>query len=208
VIHHGIPLADVRSQRSERDNVRQELGLHGLVIGIVANFRPEKAYDVFLEAVRRAGKDTSSVHWVVVGQGPGLGAFEEAVADGGLGDNVTVTGYRSDATRVMAGFDVFTLSSRHEGLPVALMEAMALGLPTVSTRAGGIPEAIEHEANGLLVDVDDAAGLADAWLRIVADPDLRVRLGQAATSTSERFDAGSSTREIESLYRRLMTGSA
>jgi glycosyltransferase involved in cell wall biosynthesis len=207
VIHHGIPLQTVRGLRSSRNEVRSELSLSGVVVGIVANFRPEKAYDVFLDATIRASKAQPDLHWVAVGQGPGLDEFREAVRLREMADRITVTGYRADAVRVMAGFDVFTLSSRHEGLPVSVMEALALGLPVVATRAGGIPEAITHECEGLLVSIDDAGALADAWIRVARDVELRTRLGQAAVSAAARFDAGVSTREIESAYRRLMIGS-
>lgn len=208
VIHHGIPLNAVRNLRSSREEVRSEFGLSGFVVGIVANFRPEKGYDVFLDAVARAAEAQPDLQWVVVGQGPGLDDFREAVRIRNVADRVTVTGYRADAVRVMAGFDVFTLSSRHEGLPVSIMEALALGLPVVATRAGGIPEAVVHEREGLLVAIDDAPSLADAWIRVAQDDALRNRLAQAAASAASRFDAGVSTREIESAYRRLMIGSA
>lgn len=207
VIHHGIPLRSVQDLTACRADVRQELGLRGFVVGIVANFRPEKAHDVFLDAVTMAATADPTIHWVVVGQGPGLAAFRQAVHDAGLGERVTVTGYRADATRVMTSFDVFTLSSRHEGLPVSVMEALALGLPVVATRAGGIPEAVTHEGNGLLVAIDDAATLADSWIRLLREPELRAQLAQAAASTASRFDAGVSTKEIELVYRRLMIGS-
>ena len=105
----------------------------------------------------------------------------------------------------MAAFDVFTLSSKHEGKPVSLMEAFALGLPVAATRAGGIPEAVTADANGLLVDVGDAEGLADAWLRLASDPELRQRMGMAARAAADGFDAATSTRSIEVLYRSVLT---
>ena len=107
----------------------------------------------------------------------------------------------------MSAFDVFTLSSRHEGKPVSLMEAFALGIPAVATRAGGIPEVIVDGENGLLVDVGDHRALAEAWLRLAQDHALRDSLGQAAEASSSRFEAVVATDSIESLYRSLVAPS-
>ena len=209
VIHHGIAVDDVASLRSRRDEVRTELGIGPaqVVIGIVANFRPEKDYETFLAAASAAVGRRHDLYFVVVGQGPGEIDFRRRVEASGLADRVTVTGYRPDAVAVMSAFDVFTLTSRHEGRPVALLEAMALGLPVVATRAGGIPETITAGHDGLLVAVGDAGALADGWARLADDPERRRAMGQAAIESARSFDASASTREIESLYRRLMTGS-
>lgn len=204
-LDHGVPLSEVQKMASERHSVRQELGVDAdtVVIGIVANFRPEKAYDVFLDAAMAAADQNSSIHFVVVGQGPGEDAFRRAVAQSEHTDAITVLGYRSDAVRVMAAFDVFTLSSQHEGKPVSVMEAMALGLPIVSTRAGGVPEMVSDGQNGYLVDVGDRARLASAYLDLASDQALRVRFGAASSAASVRFDASRSTKLIESVYRDL-----
>jgi glycosyltransferase involved in cell wall biosynthesis len=206
-LRHGIPITEIRSELSERAAVRAELGLDGVVVGIVANFRPEKAYDVFLAAAGIAAARNDDLHFVVIGQGPGEADFRRAVAASEHADRISVLGYRPDARRVMTGFDVFTLSSRHEGLPVSLMEAFALGLPVVATRAGGIPEAVSDGVEGVLVDIDDAPALAAGWLRLAEDAEVRSEMAQAASMAASSFDAASSTSEIESAYRRLMTGS-
>lgn len=209
VIHHGIAVDDVASMRAARNEMRAELDIDAdaVVIGIVANFRPEKDYATFLAAAEIAAERRPELHFVVVGQGPGEADFRRSVESAGLAGRVTVTGYREDAVAVMSAFDIFTLTSRHEGRPVALLEAMALGLPVVATRAGGIPETIGAEGDGLLVDVGDASALADGWTTLTADPGARATIGQAAMESARSFDAEASTSAIESLYRRLITGS-
>lgn len=207
VVDHGVPVEQVAALAAHRSEMRPRLlgddHLETTVVGIVANFRPEKGYDTFLEAAKTAIETAPNIRFVVIGQGPGEQPFRDEVRNSGLSDRIDVLGYRDDATTVMTAFDIFTLSSRHEGKPVSLMEAFALGLPPVCTRAGGIPEAIEHGVNGLLVDVDDAAGLASAWVELATDDELRKRVAQAARTTAERFDASSATRSIEALYRSL-----
>ncbi len=206
VIDHGVPLGEVAEKRTQRAEKRVELlrpeHRDLTVIGIVANFRPEKDYNTFLAAARTALDRSDDVVFLVVGQGPGLPSFHDATKSL---DRIYVLGYRPDVHAVMSAFDVFTLSSRHEGKPVSLMEAFALGLPAVATRAGGIPEVIVDGENGLLVDVGDAKGLADAWLRLVQDQALRATLGRTGAATASKFDASVATKSIESLYRSEVT---
>lgn len=208
VIDHGVPIGSIRALAGRREEMRARLlgeraGV-ATVIGIVANFRPEKGYDTFLDAVRATIDSAPDLQFLVVGQGPGEEHFRHEVLRYDLGDRIEVLGYRDDATEVMTSFDVFTLTSRHEGKPVSLMEALALGIPSVCTKAGGIPEVIESGVNGILVDIDDADGLADAWIELATDGALRDRLGQAAWTSAARFDASEATRSIESVYRDLL----
>lgn len=208
VLDYGVPVDAIRELGAHRPEMRARIlgdrADSATVIGIVANFRPEKAYDTFLGAVEIAVLSNPDLVFVVVGQGPGEDAFHEAVSASGLEENVQVLGYREDAIMVMTMFDIFTLSSRHEGKPVSLMEAFALGIPPVCTRAGGIPEAIIDGQNGLLVEIDDPKGLAQAWLRLVGDHELREQIGHAASVSATGFDAAKATRSIESLYRDVL----
>ncbi|MGI9606334.1 MAG: glycosyltransferase [Acidimicrobiales bacterium] len=210
VLHHGVDTQAVSASKAGRNEVRAELDLSDEVfaVGIVANFRPEKAHGVFLRAAVHALSSRPDLRFVVVGQGPGEEKFRKDVAAAGVDESVLVLGYRPDATAVMAAFDVFCLSSRHEGLPVAIMEALSLGLPIVSTRAGGVGEAVEHNVNGLLVDIDDAPALAEAWLALAGDPTRRSAMAQAAKESASKFDAASSTSEIESTYRSLVASTS
>jgi glycosyltransferase involved in cell wall biosynthesis len=207
VLDHGVPVEKIRGLLVQREEMRSRLlgdNLQRTIIGIVANFRAEKGYDTFLDAVRIATSQRSDIVFLVVGQGPGEAAFRQAVTTSGLDKYIDVLGYRDDALLVMTAFDIFTLTSRHEGKPVSLMEAFALGIPAVCTRAGGIPEVIADGKNGLLVEIDDAAGVASAWLELVKDDGRRAVMAQAISNSAARFDASTATRSIESLYRELM----
>lgn len=207
VLDHGVPIAPLVALRAKRPEMRARLlgdmADHLVVIGIVANFRPEKAYDVFLDAAAELVSRRQNVRFLVVGQGPGEAAFREAVRNRGVAGSVEVLGYRDDATEVMSAFDIFTLTSRHEGKPVSLMEAFALGIPVVATRAGGIPEAVTDGVNGILANIDDAAGICAAWEELVDSPARRTEMGQAAATASAGFDALVATKSIEALYRSV-----
>ncbi len=205
VLVHGIDVDGVRTHRAERAEVRAELGVgeDEVVIGIVANLRAQKGYDLLLRTARRVVDRAPQCRFVAVGQGPLADQVAAWHREQDLGDRFLLLGYRPDALRVMSGFDVFTLASTHEGLPVALMEALALGLPVVATAVGGIPQAVTDGVEGLLVPSGDEEALAAALLGLAADADQRQAMGRAAAERAPAFAATRATRELESRYERL-----
>jgi glycosyltransferase involved in cell wall biosynthesis len=122
----------------------------------------------------------------------------------GLKDTVVFAGFREDASRVAAALDVFALSSRHEGLSIALMEAMALGKPSVVTSVGGLPELVEHDRQGLLVPPGDPAALAAGITTVLGDSALQQRLGQAARRRTADFDIRTAIQRMENVYGELL----
>lgn len=203
---HGIDLVGVRAQRGARAAIRAELGLapDELVLGTVANFRAQKDYPNLLAAARLLVDRGVPVRIVAVGQGPQEAETRALHASLGLGDRVVLTGRRDDAVAVMAACDTFVMASNNEGLPVAIMEALALGLPVVSTAVGGIPEAIADGVEGLLVPARDPEALAAAITRIVEDPALRARLADGAAEAGDRYDIRTTTARLEAIYREVV----
>ncbi len=203
VLVHGTDPALVRAARAARDEVRSELGIRPdeVVVGTVANFRAQKGYPDLLSAAALAPE----VRVVAVGQGPMEDEIRGLHRDLGLGDRVILTGYVPDAMRAMAAFDIFTLASVHEGLPVALMDAMVMGLPVAATDVGGIPQAVTPGIEGLLVPARRPELLAAAWQRLAADPDLRTTMGDAAQRSSDRFDIAHAAARLDRLYVSLGT---
>ena len=205
VLVHGVRVEEVRAFRAGRSAVRKELGLadDDVVIGSVANYLPQKAYPVLFEAARRALDAEPRLRFVAVGQGHMAAEIEAQHAHLGFGDRFQLLGYRPDAIRVLAGCDVFTLASHYEGLPVALMEALALGLPVAATAVGGIPDAIVDGREGLLVAPGHPDELADAYLRLAKDEALRSQMGDAAYRRGADFDIRRAVRRAESVYSSL-----
>ena len=145
---------------------------------------------------------------VVVGDGPDRPAVEEEVRRLGLERAVELVGERDDVPELLATADLFVLSSRSEGLPLSILEAMAAGLPVVASRVGGIPEVVVDGETGLLVPPGDPQRLADAVERLLADPSLRRRLGEAGRRrVAEHFDLASVQRAHLDLYRRELARS-
>lgn len=207
VVVHGVDLERVRGAASARTAVRVELGIGAgeVVVGTVANFRAQKDYPNLLAAAAVLRARGVPVRIVAVGQGPLEEEMRARNAALGLGDRVLLLGHRDDAERVLAACDVFTLASSNEGLPVALMEALALGLPVAVTAVGGVPGAVTDGVEGRLVPPRDPEALAEAIAELADDDALRARMGAAARETSERFDIAAATARIEAVYREVVT---
>ncbi|MDP6630588.1 MAG: glycosyltransferase family 4 protein [Kiritimatiellia bacterium] len=141
----------------------------------------------------------------IYGTGPYQSVLEAHVRDAGLNDTIRFHGVvdRNDLLAALQAADLFVLPSLQEGLPLALLEAMACGLGIVSTDVGGIPEVLVHEENALLVPPGDASSLAEALTRAVQDPALRTRLGLASCQTAEQH----TWRQVWRRYECLIDGS-
>jgi glycosyltransferase involved in cell wall biosynthesis len=206
VVVHGVPLDAVRRELASGVEARAELGIGAdeVVVGTVANYRRQKDYPNLLGAARRLIDRGVPVRMIAVGQGQLEAETEALHAALGLGDRVQLLGRRDDAVRVMAACDLFVLASSNEGLPVALMEALVLGLPVVATAVGAVPGVITNGVEGLLVPANDPDALADAIEELVSDRPRRNRMSVAARAAGERFDIAAATRRIESVYRRVL----
>jgi glycosyltransferase involved in cell wall biosynthesis len=151
-----------------------------------------------LTLVRALGAVRTPFRALLVGDGPERAAVEAELAPG-----VELTGTRADVPELLAGADVFVLSSRSEGAPVSILEAMAAGLPVVASDVGGVREQVADGETGLLVPAGDAGALASALERLLADTGLRRRLGAAGRDRAlQRFDVGASRRAHVELYER------
>ena len=180
VVIHGVDVDEIAARRSEREGARAELGVgEELLVATVANLRAQKDYPTMLEAARRLIDAAEPVRFVSVGQGPLAETLEAERNRLGLADRFQFLGYRDDPVRVLVAADVFCLSSRFEGLPIAMLEAMAAGLPVVATSVGGIPAVVRHQRDGLLVPPGDPAALAAAIANL-SEPGLRDGLGHEA----------------------------
>jgi glycosyltransferase involved in cell wall biosynthesis len=203
-LHHGLDPAALPVPG--RDGVRAELGIpeDAPVVGTVANFKAAKDHATLLRAAAQVRQAIPSVRFVLVGQGPLEAETRRLAGQLGLDQTVVFAGFRTDATRLMAGFDAFALSSTYEGLPIALIEAMAVGCPAVVTRVGGTPEVVADGVHGFLVPPRDPAALAAGLTRLLGDRALRDGLGEAAAARAKDFDIRTAVRRMEQVYARLL----
>jgi glycosyltransferase involved in cell wall biosynthesis len=206
VVRHGIDTAKVRGAAPAREVMRESLGVPegALVVGTVANLRVTKGYPDLLHAARTVLDALECVHFVSVGRGPLETELRAMHAQLGLGDRFQLLGHRPDAVRVMSAFDVFCLPSHYEGLPVALMEALALGLPVVATRVGGLAELVTDGREAVLVSPRRPEQLAEALLALLRDPRRRAEMSRCALQTAETLNIENTVREVEAVYREVM----
>jgi len=205
VLAHGIGVDRVGAFRAERDAVRAEFGIepHSIVVGTVANYHPKKDWPNLLRAARIVADRDPGVRFCAVGQGPLEAEVHALHRELGLEGIVILTGYRADAPRVMAGADIFALASRWEGLPVAVMEACALGLPLVATAVGGIREEFTDGVDARLVPPGDPSALAHALEEVARDTALRARLAAASATRAADFDVRRAVARIEAIYEQV-----
>jgi len=164
--------------------------------GVIARLSREKGVDVFLDAVAKLPR---AFRFEIIGEGPEGAALRRHAA----AERVSWLGYRGDAVEKMRHWDALVIPSRSEGLPIVLLEAMAQGVPIVATRAGGIVDAIDAGAHGLLTGVEDAEGLARAMLAIVQDPEgAGVRAAAARARFLERYTLRRIADQLEAIYAR------
>ncbi|MBV1893328.1 MAG: GNAT family N-acetyltransferase [Ilumatobacteraceae bacterium] len=208
-LRHGINLEQVSAEVQHRGEIREELGLtvDDFVVGTVANFRPQKDYPNLLGAIRLLADRDVPVRVVAVGQGPQEEEIRALAHELGLRNRLILTGFRADAVRVMAACDAFVLASKWEGLPVAVMEALALGLPIVASNVGGMAEELTDGIDALLVPPGDSGALAVAIERVVTDESLCNKLGKASLGRAPEFGAARAEGEIEAAYERVASPS-
>lgn len=202
VVPNGI---DVRNfeHLPTKQQAREMLGLSfdRMLIGTVARLDRVKRLDVLLQAMR----SLRDVQTVIVGYGPERAQLEAMSEQSGLASRVRFAGQQDNVRTWLAAMDMFVLSSDWEGMPNAVLEAMAAGLPVVATAVGGIPEAVVDGVTGLLVPPRDPTSLAEAITNLLHDPDLRHQMGQAGRErVVTQFNIATTVRCTEALYQQLL----
>jgi glycosyltransferase involved in cell wall biosynthesis len=207
----GLDLDPFVRADAVRGQLRAELGLapEVPVVAIVARLVPIKAHEVFLRAARLVREAVPASRFLVVGDGERRVALEALAAELGLGDSVRFLGWRRDLDRIYADASVVALTSRNEGSPVSLIEAMAAACPVVATRVGGVPDLVEEGVTGCLAPPDDPGALAIPLIALLGDAGRRQALGAAARArVLPAFSAQRLVDDVDRLYRELLRGRA
>jgi glycosyltransferase involved in cell wall biosynthesis len=208
VIFNGIDLAPFRANGADRPAVRRELGASAddLVVLQVARLHDLKDHPTAVRALAAAARRRPDIRLVLVGEGAERTAIESLVRAEGLGDRVRLLGLRTDVARLLGGADVVLLTSISEGIPLTLIEAMAAGLPVVSTRVGGVPEVVDDGRTGLLAPPGDPAALAEHLVRLAEQPGLREALGRSGRERAAAFSEALMHERYRQLYEGMLRG--
>jgi len=205
VIHNGIAPCEHVSEKKAKA-LRMELGIENdeWIIGTIGRLVPIKDHQMFLNSAKLILDAGMNVRFVLVGDGNLRDNLEQQVKNLGIDRKVCFAGFREDAKDLLDLFDVFTLSSLHEGIPIALLEAMILGKPVVVTRVGGISEVVRDHVCGMLVPSGDAKSFAEACLKVLQDKVLRDALSENAYKTiQENYSLDIMVNKTRDVYRKV-----
>jgi glycosyltransferase involved in cell wall biosynthesis len=207
-IYSGLQLSEVMPT-ADRPAVCRALGVStdAVLLGTVAHVFPRKGYDVMLRALPRIIRDVAAVHYVIVGNGEAAYERELKTLAAGLGiaDRVHFVGFRDDVTPFLSALSLYVHPARMEGFGIAVVEALAAGKAVVATRAGGLPEVVDHGRTGLLVAVDHPEELSTAILSLLHDDVRRKAMEErAAQAARERFNLTASVAAMERMYLEVL----
>ena len=173
-----------------------------IVFGAIGRLVPIKDLQTLLRATAHAVAEEPRIRLAVAGDGQERGKLEQLSRNLGIEGRVTFLGWQRGLTAIYEALDVVALSSRNEGTPVALIEAMAAGRPTVATAVGGVPDVVVHEETGLLVPAGDISGFAAAMVRLARSEPERRRFGEAGRRAAAPYRSEALLDALADLYRR------
>ncbi len=195
------------AEPTDREALRRSLGfpVDASVIGTVGRLNEIKQQDVLIRAFASVRKEHSSARLLLVGDGPMRSRLEQLANELDLNGTVHFAGYQSEPERYLHAMDVFALTSRTEGMPLAILEAWGSGLPVVASAVGGIPDLIQHGCNGLLFPGRDEARLASLICELLREPKQAHSLGEAGRRVvMTRYNVQRMAYDYQDRYRRLL----
>jgi glycosyltransferase involved in cell wall biosynthesis len=206
VLRNGVCLESfTRRDPTTQRRLREELGLaeDAFVVGIVGSLTAVKRHDVLIDAAARVASNRSRIALLVVGEGPLRSRLERQARSAGIADRVRFAGRREDIAEVLSSIDLYVCSSASEGMSNALLEAMAAGLPIVTTDVGDNGLVLRDGIDGLVIEPGSAEALAGAIGTLISQPDALARLGTAARGRAGAFDLNRAAARYEAYYEAL-----
>jgi L-malate glycosyltransferase len=208
-VHEGIDLGRVAAAPPAELHKELWLPHHAPLVGNVAALVPHKGQRHLVDAAALVLPKHPDARFIIAGEGELRTTLEHQIRQHHLEKHVILAGFRTDILSLHKAFDIFVMSSMTEGLGTSILDAMACGKPVVGTTAGGIPEVVADGETGLLVPPRDAAGMASAIARLLADRALQERMGAAGLArVRERFSAETMVTKTLEVYERLTQPSA
>lgn len=204
VIYNGLELSDDRPTDISSLRQNMHIGNDSFILLTIASLEIKKGHIFLLNTVEILKGKGYNIMLIIVGEGRERNRLEEEIINKRLNNEVILTGEKNNISELLSMSNLFILPSIWEGLPNALLEAMAAGLPVIATRVGGVPEVITDNETGLLVESKDSGALAEAIERMIKDGPLRERLAQRAKAcVKKNFDIKNTVIATEKLYEEL-----
>jgi glycosyltransferase involved in cell wall biosynthesis len=198
IIYHGVDV-------DEFHNAAVSAPRKGQVIGVAARLVPIKGIEFLIRAFAKLQDEFPQARLEIAGVGPELPRLEREVARLNARDRIVFLGWQANVAQTMARWDLLAMPSLEEGLGLAVLEAMAAGLPVVASEVGGLSEVVKHGETGWLVAAGEPEALANAIRSLLLDPELRTRMGAAGYERARVcFGASRMVREFSELYEELV----
>ena len=208
LIRNGINLKNYTFSSQGRCRIREQFKIdqEQILVGTVARFSFQKGHQFSVEAIPRILESCPQARFIYVGEGPTQAKVEARVRQLGLESFVTFTGAREDIADILSALDIFLLTSLYEGLPLSILEAMAIGLPVIATEVSGTPEAVKDQYNGLLIQPENSEAVAAAVTKLIKSSAARSRMGRNGLSLVNRqFDKNYMIKQVENFYEDLVS---
>lgn len=199
VIYNGIDEHRLLLYRKTLD-IADESSKIFITIGNIGRITFEKGHDILIEAFYKLTGVRENVRLVIIGAGDNVEAVKELIKKRNLTNKVILEGYKDNIFEFLRSFDIFVLTSRYEGVPYVILEAMSIGVPIISTKVGGIDNVLEDGRTGLLVQKDDVNGIFEAMLKLVDDSALRYKLASNAMQEVKNYSILRMVEETSALY--------
>jgi len=199
VIYNGIDITN-KSLLSVTESDKVNNQKDGFLIGTIGRLTYQKGQDVLLKAFAIVCKSIKNVKLVILGSGEEESNLKKLVQDGGIEDKVIFENYREDFYGFIKGLDIFVLTSRFEGVPYVILEAMALGTPIISTKVGGIENVLRNNITALLIDKDNIQQIQNAIITLYNNPSLRLSLSNEAVNEIRKYSLKNMIDKVDGLY--------
>jgi glycosyltransferase involved in cell wall biosynthesis len=207
VINNGIDLKKFDPSALHRD-IRKELNIPAdkILVLFIARFTSHKQPLALIEAFSKAFQSNPDLHLLLVGDGDQKEDANDMIRRSGMSEHITMESFRQDVPDVLASADIFVLPSLWEGLPIGLLEALAMGKAVIATNVDGTSEIIENGVNGILIETEDLVNdLGKAIEALSKDKASREKFSHNAMHTiTEKYNAANMTKEIENIYLNIL----
>lgn len=205
LVRYGINRSEFIPEKDDSLKSELKIGRDDLIVGTISCLKPQKAPEDFIRLAQRICGPRENVKFILIGDGVLRPKLERLINKWGLNGRVILLGWRRDIARLLPALDVFVLTSRWEGMPIAAIEAMSCALPVVATDTGGISELIKDNDNGYLAYPGDIRGMSDKLLVLLKDEGLRRKTAESGRiSLGHDYSLPEMVKKTQDLYENLL----